>query len=154
MIFFRAKGLPTSRLFDETTFYPACINDLKKCRSEVIIECPFMTGRRVAKLLPVFRELRRRNVRVTINTRMPQEHEERMRRDAEWAVTALQDMGIQVLFTGGHHRKLVILDRKVLYEGSLNVLSQYESCEVMRRIESGPVAEQMITFAKLNRFLD
>ena len=31
---------------------------------------------------------------------------------------------------GNHHRKLAILDRKVLWEGSLNILSQTRSREI------------------------
>jgi hypothetical protein len=55
-------------------------------------------------------------------------------------------MGIQVLYTGNHHRKVAILDRSILYEGSLNILSQNNSSEVTRRIESVPIAWQMVRF--------
>jgi hypothetical protein len=36
----------------------------------------------------------------------------------------LQKLGVQVLYTSGHHRKLAIIDREILYEGSLNIPSQ------------------------------
>jgi len=60
-------------------------------------------------------------------------------------------MGVHVLYTGGHHRKLVVIDRRVLYEGSHNVLSQNNSSEVMRRIESAQLAWQMIAFVGLDK---
>jgi phosphatidylserine/phosphatidylglycerophosphate/cardiolipin synthase-like enzyme len=64
--------------------------------------------------------------RIVINTRDPHEQDEDHRRDeAHRAVASLQRIGVHVLYTGGHHRKLVIIDRKILYEGSLNVLSQH-----------------------------
>jgi len=100
----------------------------------------------------VFRELRQRGVKITINTRDPREHDGYLRSEATPAVAALQSLGVQVLYTDGHHRKLVILDSKILYEGSLNVLSQNYSCEIMRRIESGELAAQMIDFTRLNTF--
>jgi hypothetical protein len=65
----------------------------------------------------------------------------------------LQHMGVQVLYTGYHHRKLAILDRAILYEGSLNILSQNKSSEVMRRIESVSLAWQMVRFTGIDRFL-
>lgn len=34
----------------------------------------------------------------------------------------LQQLGIEVLITGGHHRKLAIIDRQILYKGSLNMI--------------------------------
>jgi hypothetical protein len=66
----------------------------------------------------------------------------------------LQSIGVEVLYTGGHHRKLAIIDRQILWEGSLNILSQNESCEVMRRIESDELAMQMLQFTKLYRHLE
>lgn len=76
-----------------------------------------------------------------------------MRREAEDVIECFKEMGIQVLFTGGHHRKLVVMDREIMYEGSLNVLSQGDSCEVMRRIGSKVLATEMLRFVKLQPFL-
>jgi hypothetical protein len=137
--------LLTSRLYDQDTFYPQFIRDLQQCGTEAIIESPFITGRRLSTLLPIFKRLRARNVSVIINTRQPDEHEDDfMRYEAQQAVSVLHNMGISVLHTGGHHRKLAILDRGILFEGSLNILSQSQSCEIMRRIES---------FTKLDKFI-
>lgn len=143
------EDLLSSQLFNERSFYPAFLNDLRGCRKEVIIESPFMTGRRIALFLPILRRLRRRGVRVVINTRHPQEHEGRLRLEAEGVLTTLFDIGAEVFFTGGHHRKLAILDGRVLWEGSLNILSQNESCEVMRRIASPQLVDQMMRFIRI-----
>jgi phosphatidylserine/phosphatidylglycerophosphate/cardiolipin synthase-like enzyme len=76
-----------------------------------------------------------------------------MAAEAEEAVSALQDLGVLVLYTDSLHRKLAVLDREITYEGSLNVLSQGWSSEIMRRIESAELAEQMIRFTKLDKYL-
>jgi hypothetical protein len=129
------------------------MRDLKNCTSEAVIESPFITSNRVASLLPIFDRMRSRNVRIIVNTRHPAEHDAPYGTQTWRAIQRMQDMGIQMLFTGGHHRKLVILDRRVLWEGSLNVLSQNDSCEIMRRIESEQMAQEMIRFVKLQKFL-
>jgi len=145
--------LLNSKLFNEDTFYPAFLKDLNKCHSELIIECPFITYKRLNHLLPTLQKLKVRKVRIVINTRDPHEHDEKRWRDeAHRALATLQREGIQVLYTGGHHRKLAILDRCILYEGSLNVLSQNSSSEVMRRIESVQLAWQMIKFVKIDKY--
>ncbi len=150
----RHSELLTSQLLNEETFYPAFTKDLKACGSELIIESPFITHRRLNQLLPVLQQLKQRKVRIIINTRDPHEHDdERRRNEAHRAVALLQREGIQVLYTGGHHRKLIILDRSILYEGSLNVLSQNDSCEIMRRIESVPLAWQMVRFVGIEKYL-
>jgi len=150
----RQDELLTSALYDENTFYEKFAQDLKDCQQEAIIESPFITRRRLNLLLPTLQKLKSRNVRIAINTRDPEEHtDDYLRDEARRAVSKLQHMGIHVLYTGGHHRKLAILDRQVLYEGSLNILSQNNSCEVMRRIESVQLAWQMARFVKIDTFV-
>jgi phosphatidylserine/phosphatidylglycerophosphate/cardiolipin synthase-like enzyme len=144
--------LADSKLFNESTFYQALAKDLKNCGSELLIECPFIANRRLQKLLPTLRDLKKRKVRIVVNTRDPQEHDEGYRRDSAYrAIAALQRLGVQVLYTDGHHRKLAIIDRSIMYEGSLNILSQNSSSEIMRRIESVQLAWQMIGFVELDK---
>jgi hypothetical protein len=97
--------------------------------------------------------MRSRQVNIIVNTRHPTEHETPYDTQAWKAIEQMQDMGIKVLFTGGLHRKLAIVDHSVLWEGSLNVLSQNDSCEVMRRIESPQMAWEMVSFIELDKFV-
>lgn len=155
---FNRSAAPTdllgSKLYDQDTFYPAFMKDLANCHSEVVIECPFITNRRLKTLLPTLEKLKARKVRIAINTRDPRTHDEgHWQDDAHEAIPKLQHMGVQVLYTGNHHRKVAILDRSILYEGSLNILSQNDSCEVMRRIESTSLAWQMVRFIGIDHLL-
>ena len=141
-------------VFDEKTFYSAFINDLYKCTKEVIIESPFITAKRVDLLTPVFNVLLSQGVKIYVITRDPKEHSETMEYQSEDTIQAFERIGVQVLLCiGNHHRKLAILDRKVLYEGSLNILSQINSREIMRRIDDEKLALEMFDFLKLGRFL-
>jgi len=142
-----------SGLFDQATFYPAFNRDLKDCVEELIIESPFITLNRISLLMPVLTKLRKRGVRVVINTRNPIEHDYDYQLQAEDAIDWLQSIGIKVLFTIKHHRKLAIIDRAMVWEGSLNILSHYDSCEIMRRVNSRVEAEIMVNFLKLHKYL-
>ena len=148
------NDLVSSSLFDETTFYQKFINDLKRCEKEVIIESPYITNSRAQLLRPIFQNLVDRGIKVYIITRHPQEHEEGLMVQAEGEIAEFEIMGVQVLLcSGNHHRKLAILDRKILWEGSLNILSQTRSREIMRRIEGEKLAKEMFNFLKLGRFI-
>jgi len=147
-------GLEGSRLYDERSFYAAFTRDLARCKDEIIIECPFITARRIVALIPSLRAALTRGIRVVVNTKSPSEYGDiAWAEEVSFAIESLQKAGVEVLFTGGHHRKLAILDRSILYEGSLNILSQNDSCEIMRRIHSPGLAMQMIRFIKLDTFL-
>ena len=141
-----------SILYDESTFYNRLKQDLLEAKQEVIIESPFIATRRLEMLKPVFETLVARGVDIFIMTRDPLEHDESMLRQAEAGVRYFEVLGIQVLLCeGGHHRKLAMIDRKVLWEGSLNILSQSHSREFMRRIESRQLTEELFKFLKFER---
>ena len=148
------NNLFDSRLFDEKTFYPSFLDDLRNCREEVIIESPYITSERTNMFIPVFNTLLGKGVKIYVMTRDPKEHDQSMQAQSEDVIRTFEIMGVQVLLcVGNHHRKLAILDRKILWEGSLNILSQMHSREIMRRIEDEEITMEMFNFLKLNKFI-
>lgn len=142
-----SPDLLNSMLFSEQTFYESFLGDLKCCQNEVVIESPYMTVPRVNKLLPVLRKLTKRGVRVRVNTRFPEHHDRVLKQQAYSATKLLKGVGVRVFYYYDyHHRKLALLDGRITYEGSLNILSQYRSREIMRRIESEALTKQMKQF--------
>jgi hypothetical protein len=141
----------SSKLYDQDTFYTAFKRDLKRCRRELIIESPFITARRMNALMPFFARLRKRGVSIIVNTRNPAEHNGDYYYQSLDAVTTMQAIGITILYTVGHHRKLAVIDREMFYEGSLNILSYSDSCEIMRRIVSSSETEMLIKFIGIKK---
>lgn len=142
--------LVTSELFDEKTFYKKFISDLQCCRSEVLIESPYISTSRMKKLFPVLAKLVSKGIKISIITRFPIEHSATLGLQAELEIQRFENSGIQVLLcSGNHHRKLAIIDREILWEGSLNILSQTYSREIMRRIYSKKIANDMLKFLNL-----
>ena len=143
-----------SSLFDETNFYQQFTRDLLHSASEVVIESPFITTERMNKLVPVFNKLVGRGVKVYVITRDPKEHRPSYAEQSEREIQHFERIGVQTLIClGNHHRKLAIIDRKILWEGSLNILSHNKSREIMRRIDSKNHAKDMFDFLKLERFI-
>lgn len=143
-----------SQLYDEKSFYNAFVTDLETCRREIVIESPFITSSRMNTLKPFFERLVARGVKVYVITRDPKEHTNGYDVEAEEEIQYFETIGVQVLLCkGNHHRKLAIIDRKILWEGSLNILSQTHSREIMRRIDSKRITEETMEFLKLSKFL-
>lgn len=148
------SSLLSSKLYDEKTFYQTFIQDLEGCKEEVIIESPYITTERMKMLKPVFEKLVNRRIKIYVITRDPKEHNEGLEIQSEEEIRYFEALGVQVLLcVGNHHRKLAILDRKMLWEGSLNILSQKHSREIMRRIEEKETAQQMFDFLKFGEFI-
>lgn len=150
---FRRHILPTSKLYDQDTFYKAFMQDISHARKQLIIESPFITSKRVHMLLPIFEKLRKRGVQIIINTRDPKDHDGIYQVRAADAVALFHALDIVVLYTAGHHRKLAIIDSEVIYEGSLNILSFSDSCEIMRKIASPEDAKVLVNFIGVQKYL-
>jgi len=149
-----APEMLTSLLYDESTFYQAFMRDLKKCKKEVIIESPFITSSRMETFYPIFKGILDRGIKIHIITRDPSDHDEIIRYQATNEILFATEMGVNVLLLkGNHHRKLAIIDRKISWEGSLNILSQSNSKEIMRRIESKSMVEELIKFVRIDAII-
>ncbi|MFC1711207.1 phospholipase D-like domain-containing protein [Patescibacteria group bacterium] len=146
--------MTNSSLYDEKSFYHKFLKDILSCRNEAIIESPFISSKRMKMLYPIFEKLVKKELKIYILTRDPKEHIEGFEIQSESEIRKFEALGVQVFIcTGNHHRKLAILDRKILWEGSLNILSQIRSREIMRRINSKKSALEMFDFLKLGRFI-
>lgn len=144
----------STSLFDESTFYSQFGKDLLHANREVVIESPFITINRVKKLAPIFSKLIDHGVKVFVITRNPSLHDYPMNQQSEDVIRYFEEIGVQVLITNNnHHRKLAIIDLDILWEGSLNILSQSNSREIMRRTLGDGHAQVMFDFLDLDRFI-
>lgn len=153
-LFRRNRGVLSDdiRMYDQESFYKAFEKDLLLAQTEVIIESPFITIKRINALLPIFTKLRNRGVSITINTRDPSEHDMGYEYQALASIAMLQSMDIKVLYTVKHHRKLAVIDKTVTWNGSLNILSQNDSCEIMWRVNSPEAANRLLGFINVKRY--
>jgi len=144
-------GLLTSQLFNEASFYRAFLSDVQAAKKYVVIESPFLTEKRALYFARSFANLARSGVKVRVNTRNPRHHDKLLEIQSWKAIRVLRDHGVKVYFFSDlRHRKLAIIDDKILWEGSLNIISQAFSREVMRRTNSAVLAGQMAAFTKIN----
>ena len=124
----------SSVLYNEDTFWSYFENDLRAARREVFITSAFITKKRVEKLLPLFREVLSGGVTIDVYCRPPEYRRDRVHVQDPEACTMLETIGVKVRKVKDLHQKVVIIDQSVAWNGSLNILSQSESLEVMHRI--------------------
>jgi hypothetical protein len=130
-----------SLFLSESDFYAYVKRDFDSATSSVVIVSPFITQNRVKDLIPHITDMLKRHVKVWIVTR-PVE-------DADFGVGALktlEQLGCIVKQRKRTHEKIVIIDNKVAYYGSLNVLSHKDTKEVMHRIQGEQITQLIQQF--------
>lgn len=145
----RADPTPllSSELFDEHSFYKEFSKDIRVAHKEIVIESPYITLRRASEIAPLLSKAIRRGVQVSINTRNPYHHDGVLVSESLKGIEVLRSIGVNITTCNDmRHRKLAMIDDYILWEGSLNMLSQNGSKEVMRRIDSQELCQQMSQF--------
>lgn len=141
-------------LFNEKSFYTAFSRDLLSAKKEVVIYCPFISKYRSEYFNRILRHLKHRNIAVFIFTRSIEEHELLVRSEIKSALGDYEELGACIIqVPGSIHAKAAIIDREILWDGSLNILSQRESKETMRRTVDTDIAKQMIDHLSISRKL-
>lgn len=87
-------GIVSSRLHNERNFYRSFKKDLRKAKQQVIIESPFMSDAQTKELLPIFKKLNKRAVKVIVYTRNPCQHDYVLRQQGFMAFKALKKEGV------------------------------------------------------------
>ena len=132
--------------FTEGTFYPAFQQDLARARGSVVIFSPFATGPGTGRWVDLLRLALARGVRVRVLTRPPEEPGSGTTDEVCELVRTLRVLGVAVDLRARMHEKIAIIDGRILWHGSLNILSHRDTHESMLRIESPVACSQLARF--------
>ena len=154
--FKQARKLSVGRVFDvhepntlhsEQSFYPALGADLKKAEHSVVIFSAFATPDGLYRWFTLFSECLQRGVKIRIVTRTldKQTGSEANRDELVELLPLLRKSGIIFEMRPLPHEKVIVIDNKIVWHGSLNMLSQKKSNEVMTRTTSNNFAGEMLS---------
>lgn len=138
------SGEVTDIIFDNTTFLPVYKSDLLNAVREILIVSPFVTKRRVLQMLPFLSTACDRKVKVVVVTRPVADFGEKNRPFLEEAMASLIAADIQVVFKSNIHQKFAIFDQKIVWYGSINLLSFGRSEESIMRLENPGIADELL----------
>ncbi len=125
----------TMGIFNQSTFNAAIEADLSDAITSIVILSGFVTPARVAKLGDLLRMKTLEGVKVRCVTRPPKLNGTLDPALGKEALDGLEKMGCVVDCRARIHEKIVIIDKEVVWHGSLNVLSHtHRTDESMTRI--------------------
>ncbi|MDR0928269.1 MAG: DEAD/DEAH box helicase family protein [Oscillospiraceae bacterium] len=130
-------------IYDQDSFQDSFIQDLSQARKSIVIVSPYVTMRRVRWLDSVLCQMVERRVYIIIITRPAHSFQGRAREAAQVALDYLQRMGVTMRCQEAIHQKYAIIDERVVWYGSINLLSFGASQESIMRLVSGSVARAL-----------
>lgn len=137
-------------LFSETDFWSQFLQDIKNVSERLILLSPFLSIKRSGNFIEYFRAMRQRGIDIKIYSKPVGEQVGQMADQAQTVIEQMRAIGVTVIERQKMHQKIAVLDNKVAWEGSLNILSHRDTGEQMRRFEGKSTIEEIIKNLELD----
>ena len=143
-------GLGGDVIYDQVTFQNKFLQDVAQARESVLIFSPFAAPRRVQWLAAALEQCAQKRIPVTVVMRSAESLPERSRKSAQIAVERLKSQNCSLVFRSDIHQKYAIIDDRIVWYGSINLLSFGSSQESMMRLVSGSIAHELMKTEAFN----
>lgn len=130
-------------IYDTRTFAAAMKQDFLGAHETILVVSPFITRGRAAYILEWLRPALGRGVGVEIVTRPPSTCKPQAQDAAAWSIAEYRAAGATVSERPAIHQKFVLVDRRLVWYGSLNLLSYGASEESLMRLASREIAQEL-----------
>ena len=139
-------------LFGNSYFKKLCRFDMENAKHSIVVFSGFITQERAAQMGDLFRQKIAQGVKVRCVTRPPNRNGTIPEEQGRTALTALEALGITVDLRNDIHEKVVLIDNKIVWFGSLNPLSHTpRTSELMARVDNAGVASHLASILSVRR---
>jgi superfamily II DNA or RNA helicase len=135
---------PTNLIFNKDDFFPVYLRDIAVASKHVLIISPFVTKQRMLQMMEHFNGLLEKQVKITVITRPANDYDENRKTLLSDLFSTIETGGVQMVYKSNIHQKFAIIDNKLTWYGSINLLSFGYSEETIMRLESSSIASELI----------
>lgn len=131
-------------IFDRDNYFKPLMEDIMTAKTSILISTTFITRRKLDALRETLIRKYQTGVRITINIKMLEEYTDNHRRNMVEILQDLENQGIRIIFTPGNYLKFMMMDKKVIWYGGMDLLSDKYGNESIIRIKNETLANEMI----------
>lgn len=131
-------------IYDGKNYYGRFANDLKSANKEILIVSPFMNKNRLVQITKILSEATLNGVSTTVITRPPEDFDEKKRENITKNTALLNSYGVKVKYKSDFCQKFSVIDKQIVWYGSVNFLSFGTGEENVMRLCSFDVAGRLM----------
>jgi superfamily II DNA or RNA helicase len=131
-------------IFNQHSFLPVFSHDIEQAQNEILIVSPYLTKGRVNQMKQLFAITLAKNTGIVVITRPPESFVGSSKQRTVELITTLHNSYVKVIPKERIHQKFAIIDRRVVWYGSINLLSYNHNEESMMRFENQEIAEELL----------
>jgi type I site-specific restriction-modification system R (restriction) subunit len=145
---YKAKGENIAEspdiIFDKTNFLPVYSNDIVNASREVLIVSPFLTKPHTLLMRQNLGTALDKGAKVVVVTRPAEDFKDKDLTSRQTAIELLKSSWIVVVFKSNIHQKFAAIEEKIVWYGSINLLSFGSAEKSIMRLESSNIANELI----------
>jgi len=146
---YKAKGeditsAPLDIIFDQDNFLSVFCHDTISAKKEIVIVSPFIKKKRTLQMVQHLKIALDKHIRVIVVTRPVADLRAEAGAALQENLDFLKTNDIRIVYKSDIHQKFAIMDQKVVWYGSINLLSYGNAQESMMRIESAGIASELM----------
>jgi hypothetical protein len=146
---YKAKGeefidTPLDIIFNKDNFISVFNQDIVAAKKEILIVSPFARQRRTHQMIQHLKTAIGEHILITVVTRPKEDFPKKDHPVLQKALDLLTRSGINIIYKSNIHQKFAIMDQKIVWYGSINLLSYGRAQESIMRIEGSNIANELI----------
>lgn len=139
-------------LFGAKDFASLSQADMDRAEKSIVVFSGFITPERTAQMGEVFRRRIARGAKIRCVTRPPNRNGTMPEEFGREALTALESIGVAIDLRNEIHEKVVLVDERISWFGSLNPLSHnFRTSELMARVDDVGVSRHIASILGVRR---
>lgn len=132
---FSNSDAKVKNLYTPATYWNQLERDLLNANRSVIVLSPYLTMNRSERYLDVFHTLKRKGRSILVITKPPESQRYQMIQQSRNVIGFLSAIDVDLCLGSDIHQKIILIDDKICWEGSINWLSHNSrTAEHIRRI--------------------
>ncbi|MCQ2499613.1 MAG: DEAD/DEAH box helicase family protein [Lachnospiraceae bacterium] len=140
----------TNSIFDIDSYESVYEKDLLEANNEIVISSPGLNQSKVTSFIRLIRRKQEDGIKLTIVTLDSEGYPEEKIEDTKLLIQMLKDNAINVCEKEHMHEHFAVIDKQIVWYGSMNLLSRAKADDNLIRVESKDAALELmeITFGK------
>jgi len=131
-------------IFDSKTYKAIYEKDLLNAAKEIVISSPGLNVPKVKQLIRQMRRVQENGVGITVLTLEPESYPEARVDVTKQLVEEMVSVGMQVKLMSQMHEHYAIVDREIVWYGSMNLLSSEKEEDNLMRVVSEEIVEELM----------
>lgn len=145
------KKHETNAIYDNESYSEIYEKDLVEANRNILISSPGINEKKVNRIIALIQKGQESGVNVTVITLKAESYPENRVEKTRQLINQLLEVGINVNQVPVMHEHYAIIDREIVWYGSMNLLSGEKEDDNLMRVVSKEIAQELleITFTKI-----